>query len=582
MPPTSEATGVTTGHLAGRSFGFGQLGGVPLARFTLATDGAIRGSRHPNEFTWRVDESGDVVFVDPTGRVTTRFTTVGTANGQLVLAGEFLDTGVVHFLNTPARPGDPTPPPPAALGHEPPGLDDLTTPVWGLGRLGDAVVADLFVIADGRVRGSGSTNEARWELTDDGRLLFLSANGQMTTSFDTLVTTSRGHAWVGPFGDGQTIHYLVPLFSPKDPDAVPPQVARSIEQSEAQGEPGPSSLSRERYVQARRHLFSLAGGNVLPAAGVESEARVAALRKAFDEALGELGIDPEAQFRASVKGSDSTALFDYVAEAKPATCLQVGTNAGFSTLLVADALRRGSGGHLTVIDPEIPQAGGPAPVDAARRVLERLGLGELCSFVRGWASAMTGEPAYERWKRTVPVVGQSMLAELGSIDLAVVDADDSLAATVADFMLVKDTLADDAVVAFCGVLGRLAVTDAVETILGDLQRGQVSDPPPWDVDVNTGPDGLVALRRRPPPPSPALTVEVVDSTNDTPVVGAHVTVIGYGTAVTSNRGEATFFHEVPGGTVLETLAPGYRRQRTSLAEPTHGRAVRADVRLHPN
>jgi predicted O-methyltransferase YrrM len=569
----------------GRSFSFGQLGGVVLGTVTLAKDGTIAGSRHPNETTWRIDERGHLLFVDSGGQVTTRFTEVSTPNGQLVLLGEFLDSGCIHYISAPSSPHDPTPTPPAVAGHRPPPIDHLSAPVWGLGRLGGGVVTDLFILPDGRLRGCEGPNEARWEIDDEGRLLFFGVDGQMTTTFDTFVPTSRGHAWIGPFVDGHTIHYLVPRFDPLDPHGLP-QFADSLidrQRLVSQGWPsvGPPLLSRERYAQSRQHLFSLARGEVLPEPSVDSGAHVDALRQAFDETFLDFGLDPRALFWFSIKGSDATALYDYVTTAKPATCLQIGTFAGFSALLIADALRRGGGGHVTALDPEIPHENVMTPVDVARRVAERLELTDHCSFVRGWGSTMIGLPPFERWKHTVPLRGQSLLTELGSVDLVFIDADHSVSATVADFMLVKDFVSEGGAVVFHDVFNWPSVTEAVEIILNDIHYDDGAHRL-WEVDINTGPDGLAVLRRRPTPPSPALTVEVVDDASGAPVPGAEVTAIGHDTAAASSRGEVVFFREIPRGTSIEVVAPGYRRQRVRLGEPTDGGATRTMVRLRPD
>jgi predicted O-methyltransferase YrrM len=585
MPRTVDEPIVGTDLVQGRSFTFGQLGGIVIGTLTLVRDGTIGGSRHPNETTWRIDDQGHLLFVDNGGRVTTRFTRRGTPNGQLVLMGEFLDSGVVHFLSALTRPGDPTPPATLVAGAEPPDTERLAAPVWGLGRLGGGVITDLFILPDGRLRGCEGPNEARWELGEDGRLVFFGVDGNMTTTFDTHVPTSRGHAWLGPFIDGHTIHYLVPRFDPVDPYGLP-QFAESLidrQQMLSEGWPttGPQLLSRERYARSRQHLFSLARGDVLTERSVDSAAHIDALRQAFDETYVDFGLDPRALFWFSIKGSDATALYDYVTATKPTTCLQIGTFAGFSALLIADALRRSGGGHITAIDPEIPHENVMTPVDVARRVADRLELTEHCSFVRGWGSTMIGLPPYERWKHTVPLVGQSLLTELGSVDLVFIDADHSVSATVADFMLVKDFIPEGGAVVFHDVFNWPSVTEAIEIILNDIHYDQGAHLL-WEVDINTGPDGLAVLRRRPTPPSPALSIEVVDDATGRPVPEAEVTAIGYDTAVASSRGEVVFFREIPRGVHIEAVAPGYRRERVRLRESTDGGAITTNVRLRPD
>jgi predicted O-methyltransferase YrrM len=585
-----------TADLVGdRPFTFGQVGGLVHATLTLEPGGRIAGSRHPNERTWQIDPQGDLLFLDDGGRVTTRFHELAVPNGQLVLLGEFLDSGIVHFLSTPALGGDPPEPSLPDAGHDHPQPDELTAPIWGLGRLGAGVVTDLFVLADGRLQGSMGPNETRWVFGEDGSLVFLGAGGEPTTRFTTLIPTSRGHAWLGPFVDGRTIHYLVPTVDPGDPDWLPPFAASLIDQQRAVSEPWgalrPPLLARDRYVGARRHLFSLASGEVIGGrrggddgrhAGSlngSTSARIDEVRQVFDEVVTEVELDPRALFWFSIKGSDAVALYDYIRENRPRTCLQIGTFAGFSALLIADALHRSGGGQVIAIDPEIPHENVMSPVDVARRVADRLGLGDHCRFVRGWGSTMIGLPSFEHWKHGVPVIGQSLLAELGTVDLVFIDADHSVTATIADFMLVKDFVAENGTVFFHDVFNWSPVTEALEIILNDIHYDRGAHEL-WQLDVNCGPDGLAALRRRPTPPSPALTVTVVDSTSGDALPGADVTAIGHATATTSTRGEVVFFRELPRNTRIDVVAPGYRRERTKLPEATDGRAITATVALH--
>jgi Methyltransferase domain len=201
-------------------------------------------------------------------------------------------------------------------------------------------------------------------------------------------------------------------------------------------------------------------------------------------------------------------------------------------------------------------------------------------FVRGWGSTMIGLPPYERWKHTVPLVGQSLLTELGSVDLVFIDADHSVSATVADFMLVKDFIPEGGAVVFHDVFNWPSVTEAIEIILNDIHYDQGAHLL-WEVDINTGPDGLAVLRRRPTPPSPALSIEVLDDATGRPVPEAEVTAIGYDTAVASSRGEVVFFREIPRGVHIEAVAPGYRRERVRLRESTDGGAITTTVRLRP-
>lgn len=622
VPRPASLPVATADQLRGRQLAFGQLGGVVHASLCLEAGGRIGGSRHPNETSWRTSERGELLFLDDAGAVTTRFVELAVANGQLVLLGEFLDSGTVHFLSTPATEADPLALSPAGAGHDRPHPDELTAPIWGIGRLGSGVITDLFLLPDGRLQGSVGANETRWAFGDDGALVFFGAGGEATTTFTTYIPTSRGHAWLGPFADGRTIHYLVRSVDPGDPGWLPPFAASLMDQQRAVSEPWgplrPPLLVPERYVGARRHLFSLASGEVLggrheggtggagggvgphgdgrhggdgerrgggertggTTASVDTAARIDEVRRVFDDAVTEVELDPRALFWFSIKGSDAVALYDYVLVHRPRTCLQIGTFAGFSALLIADALRQAGGGQVIAVDPEIPHENVMSPVDVARVVAQRLDLGDHCRFVRGWGSTMIGLATYERWKHGVPVIGQSLLTELGSVDLVFIDADHSVSATIADFMLVKDFVAEGGTVFFHDVFNWSSVTEAVEIILNDIHYDRGAHEL-WELDINRGPDGLAALRRRPTPPSPALTIEVVDAGTGDPVPGAEVTVIGYDTATASSRGEVVLFREVPAGTYVDVTVAGYKPTRTRVDTATNGRAAGQTVRVEP-
>jgi predicted O-methyltransferase YrrM len=308
--------------------------------------------------------------------------------------------------------------------------------------------------------------------------------------------------------------------------------------------------------------------------------RIDEIRQVFDEVVAEFALDPRALFWFSIKGSDAVALYEYVLANRPRRCLQIGTFAGFSALLIADALHAAGGGQVTAIDPEIPHENVMTPVDVAREVAVRLHLEDQCRFERGWGSTMIGLPPYEHWKHTLPLVGQSLLSQRGGVDVVFIDADHSVTATIADFMLVKDFVTEGGTVFFHDVFNWSSVTEAVEIILNDIHYDRGTHQL-WQFDVNCGPDGLAALRRRPTPPSPALTVTVVDAATGRPVPGADVTAIGFDTAATSSRGEVVFFREMPAGTSVEVRAAGRRPERVRLDRATDGRAVTLTVALPP-
>jgi hypothetical protein len=179
------------------------------------------------------------------------------------------------------------------------------------------------------------------------------------------------------------------------------------------------------------------------------------------------------------------------------------------------------------------------------------------------------------------MVGQSLLSQLGSVDLVFIDADHSVTATIADFMMVKDFVSEGGAVVFHDVFNWPTVTEAIEIILSDLHYEDGAHRY-WDVDINTGPDGLAVFRRLPNRPSPALTVAVLDSETGAAIPQATVTLIGRASTLTSTAGEAVLFEEVEAGALLDVVADGYQRGRAQVAKATTGGAVDHIVRLTPD
>jgi hypothetical protein len=80
-----------------------------------------------------------------------------------------------------------------------PSVDVLTSRIWQFGRSdGTVLVAEMRLLADGRIEGAYNPNETRWAVAD-GALLFFDAAGVVSTRFDTF--RLEGGRWVirGPF-----------------------------------------------------------------------------------------------------------------------------------------------------------------------------------------------------------------------------------------------------------------------------------------------------------------------------------------------------------------------------------------------
>ena len=159
---------------------FGRLDGTVIAQsIRLLSDGKILGGNNDNEFTW--DLEGDtLVFFHRDNRPSTRFDSVITINGRLVLKGKFLfDQTITHVLTE---------------------MDwGITNKLWEFRRSDGTLLAeDIRLLTHkgieiaertivGRKNGSefGSDNEFRWELEGD-TLVFFDKDRRPSTRFNLI------------------------------------------------------------------------------------------------------------------------------------------------------------------------------------------------------------------------------------------------------------------------------------------------------------------------------------------------------------------------------------------------------------
>jgi murein DD-endopeptidase MepM/ murein hydrolase activator NlpD len=101
-PPETAAIRIDRDNLQGRRFRFswkskegGAVNGIAL----LKEDGTIHGIGSPNETTWLVDDSGQLLFKHADGRISTRFDKLQQVEGSLCFEGPFLfRDGITHYL----------------------------------------------------------------------------------------------------------------------------------------------------------------------------------------------------------------------------------------------------------------------------------------------------------------------------------------------------------------------------------------------------------------------------------------------------------------------------------------------------
>jgi len=165
---------------------------------------------------------------------------------------------------------------------------------------------------------------------------------------------------------------------------------------------------------------------------------------------------------ASVKPGDAHALYCIVRETRPTTVLEIGSFVGFSTVLLAHALKDNGKGTLYCVDPDIPHLSVSQPLLHARTMLETLELDDIVKLHRGFFSAPmgAGEPGRE-------VLGKRINEMTPPIDLAFIDGDHSTTAVLQDFLLLFPHLSTKATVIFHDATNWPTIRHAILTIFQD-------------------------------------------------------------------------------------------------------------------
>lgn len=133
----------------------------------------------------------------------------------------------------------------------------------------------------------------------------------------------------------------------------------------------------------------------------------------------------------SIKKEDCSFLYHLIIQEKPKVVLQIGTFVGFSTLIIAEALKRNGAGKIYTVDPEIPHREISNPVDIARRGAKERGLDSHIEFVKGWFSCV---PYWDDKKIPLEVVGHRLLPHIEPLDFVFIDGEHSTISTMSDFL----------------------------------------------------------------------------------------------------------------------------------------------------
>lgn len=263
----------------------------------------------------------------------------------------------------------------------------------------------------------------------------------------------------------------------------------------------------------------------------------------------------EQALSGSIKEPEACLLWDLIVQRKPSVVLQVGTFVGVSSLIMAEALRNNHQGMLVTVDPEIPHRAIKNPVDICRYFAKKRSLDDRIRFIRGWFSDSPHMDAFTPGHphRDIPVVSQSLLSDLGPIDMTFIDGDHSTLSCISDFVAVKNHLSEKGMVLFHDVRSWVTVMAAVHAIARDVTiRDTFSMGGLW-----TG-DGIFYMERIPGRQRVSLHLIVRDSVSEKPIVNARIRHRKREMARTDTNGGA-WFEQVPSGRYhIDIEVPGYR------------------------
>jgi predicted O-methyltransferase YrrM len=174
------------------------------------------------------------------------------------------------------------------------------------------------------------------------------------------------------------------------------------------------------------------------------------------------GEDIRSLLLASQKPGDAHALYCLIREKRPSVILEIGTFVGFSTCIMAQAVRDNGIGTIYCIDPNLKHLSITYPLSHARTMLKKLDLDRHVQITEGFFSEPRGIDAHG-----IPVLGSQISEILPAIDLAFIDGDHSTPAVMQDFMMSLSRVKDKATVIFHDVRTWQTVRQGIFTIFQD-------------------------------------------------------------------------------------------------------------------
>ncbi len=189
----------------------------------------------------------------------------------------------------------------------------------------------------------------------------------------------------------------------------------------------------------------------------------------------------------SIKKEEASFLYNLIIQEKPKIVLQVGTFLGFSTLIIAEALKHNGAGKIYTIDPEIPHLKISNPVDIARKACIERGLGDRIEFKNGWFSSV---PYSSDKAISLEVIGSALIQKIGTLDFVFIDGDHSIMSAISNFAVVVNFLRVNDICVIHDVCSIYSVKQALTAILSDKWIERM-----FDLSILKGHDGLAVFRK---------------------------------------------------------------------------------------
>ncbi|MFQ5511447.1 MAG: class I SAM-dependent methyltransferase [Candidatus Krumholzibacteriia bacterium] len=162
---------------------------------------------------------------------------------------------------------------------------------------------------------------------------------------------------------------------------------------------------------------------------------------------------------ATVKPADAHALYCIVREKRPSVVLEIGSFVGFSTCLMAWAVKDNGTGEIHCVDPNLKHLSVDRPLAQAESALGNLGLERYVQIHEGFFSPPSGDMEGE-------VLGPGASRLLPPVELAFIDGDHSTWSVIQDFVLLLPCLAPEATVVFHDTKAWRSVRQGIQIVLG--------------------------------------------------------------------------------------------------------------------